>query len=167
MQQSTAVAIRIAVEALPDELHLLAIDFARITPRESAVAVRLYGCQQCWGDAYFLGRLRQVVAQASDIMQIHLQDGLVQRCQRLQGHVGSDVRIPVTVTADPRAVPQHCGDCGPIRFRIIGTQAGLKIFIHIKGDIHDHGREEVKTKVHLIGHGFMRGAGGGSARGPR
>src|SRR4029434_3571703 len=31
VQQSVAVTIRIAVQALPDELHLLAIDFARIT----------------------------------------------------------------------------------------------------------------------------------------
>ena len=50
---------------------------------------------------------------------------------------------------------------GPIRFRIIGTQAGLKILVHVQRDVHDHGRKEVQTKVHLIGDGFMRSAGGG------
>src|SRR5882672_3634408 len=101
LQQSTAVAIRIAMQALPDDIHLLAIDFTRKTRLQGVVALGSYGCQQFWRDAYCLGRLRQVVAQASDIMLIDLQDGLVQRYQRLQSHVGGDVRVPVTITSNP------------------------------------------------------------------
>src|SRR5262245_52911111 len=72
VQQSAAVTIRITVQASPDEIHLLAIDFPRITRLQSAVAVRSHGYQQFRGDAHFFGRLRQMVAQASDIMQIDL-----------------------------------------------------------------------------------------------
>jgi len=77
VQQRLAVTIRIAVQALPDKLHLLAIHFARIPPLQRLIARRAHGRQQGWGDAHFFGRLREMVTQAGNIVQIHVQGCLV------------------------------------------------------------------------------------------
>ena len=59
--------------------------------------------------------------------------------ERVQGHIGGDIRIPIAVPANPRGITQQRWQCRPIFSGIILAEHFAEFRVNIDHHVHDHG----------------------------